>query len=1101
MKIQQNSINVFYLEFFIIGSSIFVLVPTFLIIKAIFRDFTKTKKSKNNKESAYKNVSEGKKAIFINFAKWNRKKDSFIVRLHCFLILNLKFALPIILFTMTLFKKTYYIYFELYVIYHIFYHSFIKKNDKTNQRYKKIFDYLNRLFQVFVFVFYISMISLILLGRVNIINNHLITIIFLLRTRSIFDNTVFLKYNKDVIIKNQHLKNELRMYIRNMNNNEKLLLQRIVHQIKYDKIITFVKYKAKNKFFTLNKTIKTNFKFFNRIFSKNIFSKLLSSLYYEIFFNFKFNTDELYWEDTFYILILLFSKYQNIANLKFNIFEILTFNYNSAFDTIEKINILRNMIQYKNKAVVTKMVECLKELEQTKEYKIKKDDFDAFDFKNFEDINDGKSFMELSKDIYTKFLKNKDHKGSFYTEEIKTEIDSRTNLVIFNYKYNHIICKDGLPAINYLSFLKVAWSFLIKKCDRFIVVFILFLLTFYSGAISLFIIIYMLFGIIFDKSESEKVRKIFRLYIFYFGVILIKHVLNYIPISKKYQYSFNLFCFTFGNIQNLRNDFILVFSLYILINVYSGRWNKRFFPKKEFPGESCYRITLNNSVGELGNKFNFSEVKILDYFQKQLDDKVLKNNKEYYIKHLRFYLKETVELKSKIIANSAKVIETLKQFNSKRNYRRNKHFLWRNFSYHNVNYGSDHLLTKIIIMLIFILYSAIYFLIYDKKIAIEDIQEFSHEKTVDFTFLLFFTLSILMILYDIIFFNYQSIRWNFKTKIFNELTVFSQPEKRGDLTLRQRFVKAVKKVININYATRNLFKKNKIKDDYENNTYKRKFLVNLTILSAMLVACYIWIPCYDEELIRYSLTYLIKTPKDLRLRFLLFIMIIYMFIDLSSSNIDKISNYDSILNTDFENRLNKVIFKIYSKVPFLMEIKTILNFISSKTSLNILKWYKIEDIKNILINAVYINESLKRKDIGVEEPIYIRFIFSYGFFTIFFVILVAPFFIFSTFNPLVANIIVEGAALSIQFKAIENGLVRNAIKIAKTGLFEKVELNSEETKVFTSHYLHQALDEDKIIKLRALLNSSEMYDYNTEAYQEFSNLTIDIEYVIEVKVS
>ena len=95
---------------------------------------------------------------------------------------------------------------------------------------------------------------------------------------------------------------------------------------------------------------------------------------------------------------------------------------------------------------------------------------------------------------------------------------------------------------------------------------------------------------------------------------------------------------------------------------------------------------------------------------------------------------------------------------------------------------------------------------------------------------------------------------------------------------------------------------------------------------------------------------------DLHLRFLLLLFVLYLAVDMRTSNIDKVNRCDSILNTDFKSRINMILFKIYLATPFLTEVKTLFVYISSKTSLDLFKWYKIEDIKRILINAKYINE-------------------------------------------------------------------------------------------------------------------------------------------------
>jgi hypothetical protein len=85
-------------------------------------------------------------------------------------------------------------------------------------------------------------------------------------------------------------------------------------------------------------------------------------------------------------------------------------------------------------------------------------------------------------------------------------------------------------------------------------------------------------------------------------------------------------------------------------------------------------------------------------------------------------------------------------------------------------------------------------------------------------------------------------------------------------------------------------------------------------------------------------------------------------------------------------------------IPFITEIKTILTYISSKTALDIFKWFKVEDIKRTLINAHYIRGGIKRKKIGVPENFFVKFLLSYVIFFLLFLLLVGPLFFFSNLN-------------------------------------------------------------------------------------------------------
>lgn len=139
---------------------------------------------------------------------------------------------------------------------------------------------------------------------------------------------------------------------------------------------------------------------------------------------------------------------------------------------------------------------------------------------------------------------------------------------------------------------------------------------------------------------------------------------------------------------------------------------------------------------------------------------------------------------------------------------------------------------------------------------------------------------------------------------------------------------------------------------------------------------------------------------------MLFIMIVYLTLCFWDNNIDKKDDYDSILNNNYESLFNSIVFKVYMNIPFITEIKTILTYISSKTALDIFKWYKVEDIKRTLVNAYYIRGSIKRKKIGVTENFSIKFLTSYFAFFVSFTLLIGPLFFFSNLNFLVKQPII-----------------------------------------------------------------------------------------------
>ena len=90
---------------------------------------------------------------------------------------------------------------------------------------------------------------------------------------------------------------------------------------------------------------------------------------------------------------------------------------------------------------------------------------------------------------------------------------------------------------------------------------------------------------------------------------------------------------------------------------------------------------------------------------------------------------------------------------------------------------------------------------------------------------------------------------------------------------------------------------------------------------------------------------------------------------------------------------------IVTKVPFVFEIKTALDFAVTKTSLGLFEWFKFEDIYNSFFSAKYAQISSDMKKLGEERSKAEKIIFGWVALTAFLGIVLAPIFIFSSFNP------------------------------------------------------------------------------------------------------
>lgn len=95
----------------------------------------------------------------------------------------------------------------------------------------------------------------------------------------------------------------------------------------------------------------------------------------------------------------------------------------------------------------------------------------------------------------------------------------------------------------------------------------------------------------------------------------------------------------------------------------------------------------------------------------------------------------------------------------------------------------------------------------------------------------------------------------------------------------------------------------------------------------------------------------------------------------------------------------KITNLIVTKVPFVFEIKTALDFAVTKTSLGLFEWFKFEDIYNTFFAAKYAQITSDMKKLGLIRYTFEKILFGWIALFLFLGIVLAPIFIFSNFNP------------------------------------------------------------------------------------------------------
>lgn len=671
----------------------------------------------------------------------------------------------------------------------------------------------------------------------------------------------------------------------------------------------------------------------------------------------------------------------------------------------------------------------------------------------------------------------------------RDQIKGNYEIVIKNYKYCHLITKEGFPKIGLPTLIRSLCLYAANKLEKIISFIIVSLMIFKFGIILIPLVYFFIFKVVIDTNPFFKMQKTLIFILQIIAQSLAKDYLNYRKLIQSSSLSNSNMNFLIGNFLlgssvDWKFDLAVIFLLFVLFTIYNGQITKKYFPEKEFFGEACYRIVLNEQYFQLGSKLHFDEQVVLESFRESLrqDTVKFKHSKLKIIERLRFYLAQMIDFKKQLLRNMPQVFMSMKEFNSESNQVKNKtSFYWRIFSYHNVVHGKNKLLFKILACLSFFFFN-IYFYKFSKK---QNSQLVSDQvDNIEASFLFNIVLSVVCILLELIFNDYQTMKWNHHIKIKRNFTrelLLVDPPKRTSILQRMR--KVVLKMIYSKRLQMIYALKQYKQIGYHKNSYYKKYQFNSILYATLCILYLIFWPSYDEDLIGYSFHHLVYTPIFMPFRIMLFFMIFYLLLCNWDNNIDKKNDYDSILNNNYDSPINSLVYKVYMNIPFITEIKTVLTYISSKTALDIFKWFKVEDIKRTLVNAYYIKGSIKRKKIGVPEPKVIKFVQSYLIFFLFFILLVAPLFFFSNLNFLVKVPNIRNADLSIEIHLMTNGNQNIGLTLARINNFQTNQVaieNLKLSKVEQDYFIQEF--QSNIQSLKSQMLSSHIYNYDIESF-------------------
>ena len=99
------------------------------------------------------------------------------------------------------------------------------------------------------------------------------------------------------------------------------------------------------------------------------------------------------------------------------------------------------------------------------------------------------------------------------------------------------------------------------------------------------------------------------------------------------------------------------------------------------------------------------------------------------------------------------------------------------------------------------------------------------------------------------------------------------------------------------------------------------------------------------------------------------------------------------------NLFYSITYKAYKEIPFLFELKNFIDWTFTRTSLDLWKWLKLEEIISLLfINKCFTKSEMGRR-VGTKAPVYMKILMGSTTFFIVIIIIFGPLVLFSSLNP------------------------------------------------------------------------------------------------------
>lgn len=143
------------------------------------------------------------------------------------------------------------------------------------------------------------------------------------------------------------------------------------------------------------------------------------------------------------------------------------------------------------------------------------------------------------------------------------------------------------------------------------------------------------------------------------------------------------------------------------------------------------------------------------------------------------------------------------------------------------------------------------------------------------------------------------------------------------------------------------------------------------------------------------------------------------------------------------------LFRIYRALPFIWEMKVIIDWTVTHTCLDLFQWFRLDDAFNYVYFNKYQSDQRKQRREFEErdwtEKFFVGFCFAFGII----LLILAPILLFSGINPTLVDNPVKSGIIDLTFELNNSG---NQYQIFNSQAFNIRSLHEEEQETFDTMY-------------------------------------------------